>query len=214
MVIGVFVATVVVVTVKPTAVVPEATVTLTGTLATAGLLLDNDTTAPAGGAPPDNNTNPDVLEPPATLAGLTVTLCKVGPAASGVTVSVALLVSPLYEAVMVTGVVVVTAEVFTMKLPVNPVAVVVAGTLATAGLLLDKEITTTFGSHVDMTRVPKDALPPTTLAGLRSIVDNWEGGRAAWGVKLRTADHGPKTPAEFTPRTRQKWVLVPSPDVA
>ncbi|MET0662828.1 MAG: hypothetical protein ABWZ42_06830, partial [Ilumatobacteraceae bacterium] len=91
MVIGVFVPTVVVVTVKPTAVVPEPTVTLAGTLASAGLLLDNDTIAPAGGAPPDNNTNPDVLEPPATLAGLTVTLCKVGPAASGVTVSVALL---------------------------------------------------------------------------------------------------------------------------
>ena len=128
------------------------------------------------------------------------------------TVRVALLVSPLYEAVMVTAVVVVTAEVFTTKLPVNPVAVVVAGTLATAGLLLDKEITTTLGSNVDITSVPKDALPPTTFAGLRSIVDNCEGGGAVCGVKLRTAENGPATPAEFTPRTRQKWVLVPRSD--
>ena len=76
---GVFVLTLVVVTVKPTAVVPAPTVTLAGTLATVGLLLVNDTTAPAGGAPPDNITNPEVGEPPTTLGGLTVTLCRVGP---------------------------------------------------------------------------------------------------------------------------------------
>ena len=78
MVTDVFVLTLVVVTVKPTAVVPAPTVTLAGTLATAGLLLDSDTIAPPGGAPPDSVTNPDVFEPPATLDGLTVTLCRVG----------------------------------------------------------------------------------------------------------------------------------------
>ncbi len=95
MVTDVFVLTLVVVTVKPTAVVPEPTVTLAGTLATAGLLLDNDTVAPPCGAPPDSITKPDVLDPPATLDGLTVTLCRVGPAAAGVTVNVAVLVTPL-----------------------------------------------------------------------------------------------------------------------
>ena len=117
--------------------------------------------------------------------------------------------TPLYVAVIVTGVVAATAEVLTTKLPVNPLAatVVVAGTLATAGLLLDSEITAPSAADVDITTVPLDALPPTTVAGLRSIVDSCEGGGAACGVKLRTADHGPATPAEFTPRTRQKWVV-------
>ena len=82
MMTGVFVLTLVVATVKPTAVVPAPTVTLAGTLATAGLLLDNDTVAPACGAPADSITNPEVGEPPATLDGLTVTLCSVGPAAA------------------------------------------------------------------------------------------------------------------------------------
>ena len=63
-------------TVKPTAVVPAPTVTLAGTLATAGLLLDSDTTAPPVGAPPDSVTTADVLEPPAIVDGLTVTLCS------------------------------------------------------------------------------------------------------------------------------------------
>ena len=59
---------------KPTAVVPEPTVTLAGTLATAGLLLDNDTVAPPVVRPLTTPRKPDVLEPPTTLAGLIVTL--------------------------------------------------------------------------------------------------------------------------------------------
>ena len=74
MVTVVVVATLVVVTVNPLAVVPSATVTLAGMLTTLGLLLDNDTVAPPGGAPPDSDTNAEVLDPPVTLDGLTVTL--------------------------------------------------------------------------------------------------------------------------------------------
>ena len=76
-----------------------------------------------------------------------------------------------------TEVVVVTAEVLTTKLPVKPLsgAVVVAGTLATAGLLLDSEITAPpSGADVVRTTVPLDASPPTTVAGLRSSVDSCE----------------------------------------
>ncbi len=117
---------------------------------------------------------------------------------------------------IVTEVVVATADVLTTKVPVNPLAgtVVVAGTLATAGLLLDSEITAPPVADVVITTVPLDALPPTTVAGLRSIVDSCDGGGAVCGVKLRTADHAPATPAEFTPRTRQKWVVVERSDVA
>ena len=191
---------------NPAAVVPEPTVTLAGTLRTAGLLLDSDTVAPPAGAPLDSDTNAEVLFPPVTLDGLTVTLCNVGPAEAGVTVSVADRVSPLYDAVIVTVVLVATADVVTANDPVNPfcATVVVAGTLATAGLLLESEMTAPLVADVSITTVPDDVLPPTIDDGLRSMVDSREGGGAVWAVKLRTDDHGPTTPAELTPRTRQK----------
>ena len=79
MVTVVVVETVAVVTVNPRAVVPSVTVTLEGMLTTLGLLLDRATVAPPVGAPPDSETNADVLLPPVTLDGLTVTLCSVTP---------------------------------------------------------------------------------------------------------------------------------------
>ena len=47
-----------------------------------------------------------------------------------------------------------------------------------------------------------------------SIEPRTAGGGACCGVKLRTADHGTGHAAAFTPRTRQKWVVVASPLVA
>src|SRR5690242_6059926 len=96
------VETLAVVTVKPRAVVPSATVTLLGTLTTAGLLLDRDTIAPPTGAAPDNETKAEVSAPPVTLDGLTVTLWSAAPAPAAVTVRGAVLVFPLYVAVIVT----------------------------------------------------------------------------------------------------------------
>jgi hypothetical protein len=87
--------TLVVVTVKPRAVVPDATVTLAGMLTTAGLLLDSDTTASVSAAP-DSITNAEVGEPPDTLDGLAVTLCRLTEdAPEGVTVIVAERLEPL-----------------------------------------------------------------------------------------------------------------------
>ena len=40
------------------------------------------------------------------------------------------------------------------------------------------------------------------------------GAGGACGAKLRVTDQAPGTPAELTPRTRQKWVVVASPEVA
>ena len=89
MVTDVVVLTLVVATLKPDAVVPEPTVTLAGTLASAGLLLDRARSRRRGVRHRRAITKPDVSEPPATLDGLTVTLCRVGPAAAPVvTVSV------------------------------------------------------------------------------------------------------------------------------
>jgi hypothetical protein len=93
----VVVLTLVVVTVpKPKTVDPAGTVTLGCRLATAGLLLDSETTAPPAGAALDSVTYPDVLLPPVTLDGLTVTLCNVAPLGpAGVMVNVAERVFPL-----------------------------------------------------------------------------------------------------------------------
>src|SRR4051812_10489860 len=118
--------TVVVLTGNPNAVVPSGTVTLAGRLARLGLLLDNETVAPPAGAPLDSDTNPDVLLPPVTLDGLIVTLCKVAPVdPGGVTVSVPARLTPLYDAVIVTVVVVDTAAVETVNVPVNPLGATV-----------------------------------------------------------------------------------------
>jgi hypothetical protein len=62
-------ATLVVVTVKFAAIVPDVTVTFGGTAATVGLELDKVTTVPAGGAAPVKVTVPVVDAPPTTLEG-------------------------------------------------------------------------------------------------------------------------------------------------
>ena len=125
---------------------PAVTVTPAGTVATPGLLLESATTAPPCGAPPDNVTVPCAGEPPTRLEGEIMTLCSVaagGCVTAGVTVRLAVRVVPLYVAVMVTVVVDETVEVAIAKVAVKLIdaAVVVAGTLAIAGWLLDSAIT-------------------------------------------------------------------------
>jgi hypothetical protein len=153
--------------------------------------------------------------PPATVSGLTASLCKPGPggAADDVTVSVPVLVEPLYDAVMTTEVVAATAEVEIVKSPTKlPVGTVtVEGTLATAGLLLESETTVVSGAAALTMSVPLVASPPTTVVGLISRFVNAVGGGGVCGVKLRTADQAPATPAELTPRTRQNCVVVARP---
>ena len=91
---GVDALTLDVVTVKVALVAPAATVTLEGTLA-AVLLLDSNTTRPPAGAAPESVTCPCDVAPPVTLVGFTLTLCTLAGGASGVTVSVAVLLAPL-----------------------------------------------------------------------------------------------------------------------
>lgn len=52
--------------------------------------------------------------------------------------------------------------------------------------------------------MPWDVLPPTTATGLSTSADSAGVCAAAWGVKLRTVDHGPAVPAELIPRTRHQ----------
>ncbi len=208
--------TLVVFTVKPRAVVPDATVTLDGMLTTAGLLLESETTASVSAAAV-SITKAEVGEPPATLDGLAVTLWRLKAGApAGVTVSVAERLEPLYVAVITTDVDDATAEVETRNPPVKLLAgtVAVAGTLATAGLLLDSEIVVSVAGPDDITMVPLEASPPVTVVGFTSSEPNAAGGGGVWAVKLRAAENGPATPAELTPRTRQKCVPAASPVVA
>ena len=74
---------------------------------------------------------------------------------------------------MITTVVVVeTAAVEIKKVPVKPPVgtVTLAGTLATAGLLLESEITVVSGAASLTITVPLDRSPPTTVVGLMSSV--------------------------------------------
>lgn len=88
---------------------PGATVMFDGTVATAGSLLESATAFPPGGAGALKVTVPVAAAPPATLAGTTRTDDRA--AAAGFTASVADLVIPLSDAVIVTEVATVTALV-------------------------------------------------------------------------------------------------------
>jgi len=199
------VVTVVVEMLNETLRFPGNTVTAKGMLATTGLLLESDTVAPPGGALLDKMTAP--CEPALFSTGeFTTTLCRTGRGELGVTVSVAVLVVPLYAAVMVIVVLAVTGNVVIVNVPVKLklAAVTLGGTLATAGLLLVSAISAPPSGAVDAnTTVPLDRSPPTTIEGLVENVDNVGGGGAGCGVNVRTADHAPATPARLTPRTRQ-----------
>jgi len=77
---------------------PSGTVIVAGTVATAVLLLENETTAPPAGAGAVSVTVVDAVEPPCTLAGLMLTVSSVALGAGGggaVTVRVAVRVVPL-----------------------------------------------------------------------------------------------------------------------
>jgi hypothetical protein len=86
---GVDVVTADVVTVNVLLVLPAATITLEGTVATAVLLLESETTAPPDGAAPVSVTVPCDVFPPTTLVGLNERAESVGPLVPGVTVRTA-----------------------------------------------------------------------------------------------------------------------------
>ena len=92
MVTAVAAFTALVVIAKVLVVAPAATVTEAGTVAAFVLLLASVTTAPPAGAALLSVTLPVLFAPPVTAVGFTVTPFK---AAGGLTVSVAVLATPL-----------------------------------------------------------------------------------------------------------------------
>lgn len=153
---------------------PAATVTETGTAATAGLLLDSVTTSPPAGARPFSVTVLLVVDlPPTTDLGESFT--EAGNAGFTVRVPVFLFVPSL--AVMVTRVEAPTPVVVIVNgaETVDPPATVTeAGTVATAGLELVRVIAAppAGAEEVSVTVLATVELPPTTEAGESFSDDN------------------------------------------
>lgn len=124
----------VVVTLTVPDVLPALTVTIAGTT-TAVFLLDSDITAPTGGAGPMRITVAVDGLPAATLVGLIIISDRV----AAVTVSVAVLSTPLWFASIVMAAVAATPIVVTgdVAIVLSAVTVTVAGTVA-AALLADR----------------------------------------------------------------------------
>jgi hypothetical protein len=157
-------------TVKFALVAPAATVTLAGTVANAVLPLERVTTAPPAGAGALRVTVPVEVFPAATLVGLRLTEERVVAGGGGFTRRLMDLVASSTAAETVTTVVAVTALVDTVKFALAAPAgtVTLAGTAATAELLLERVTATPpVGAAVSSVTVAVEVLPPTTLVGLR-----------------------------------------------
>lgn len=207
MVAAVAAVTALVVTVKLAPVAPAGTVTLAGTAA-AVELEDSVTAAPPVGAALVSVTLPCEVPPPVTVPGFNPSVFRLaggGGADAGVTVSVAARLVPLYDPVSVTLVFAATALVVTPKLALlAPAATVtLAGTPATAGLLLARATTAPpEGAAALKLAVPVAEVGPTTLVGFTDTADKLATAAAACGSKRCVLENGPKTPAEFCARTR------------
>jgi hypothetical protein len=196
--------TALVVAVKPAPVAPAATVTLAGTPA-AALELESETSSPPVGAALVKLTVPCEVDPPVTLAGARLKELRLAGGGAGVTVTVAVRVTPFQAAVSVTAVEAVTAAVVTGKVVlVAPAAIVtLAGTEATAEFALESVTgAPPDGAALVSVTVAVTVLPPTTLVGESESVERLGALAAACGVKRRVVENGPNTPAEFRARTR------------
>ena len=174
---GVDTVTALVLTVNAALVAPARTITLEGTLA-APLLVVSSTCAPPVSAGPLSVTVPvEDCTPPVTLVGFSVTEERVGSACV-TTVSEAVLVTPAYDAEMVTGVDVVTALVLTVNNALLAPAgtVTLKGTLAAPLSLVRSTCAPPVSAGPLNVTVPvEDCAPPVTLMGF-SVSEERVGG--------------------------------------
>jgi hypothetical protein len=150
---------------------PGAIVTEVGTVATAVLLLDNNTVMPAPGAGPLRVIVPVLVAPPATAAGF----IPIEANTTGLTVKAAVLVVFRYTAEIVMLVAAVTDLLLKLKVAVVAPAATVAeaGTLAMLILLLDRvTIAPPAGAGAVRVMVPALVCPPTRDAGFIETIES------------------------------------------
>jgi hypothetical protein len=137
------------------------------------LLLESVTTRPPGPAGLLTVAVPAEVLPPVTPAGTSEIELSTG---TGFTVSVAVFVTPLYTAEIVTDVDVVTTVVVTVNVAeVAPWATVtLAGTEAAVVFELDSvTVMPPAGAAWLSVTVPVEALPPITVLGLTETDESW-----------------------------------------
>jgi hypothetical protein len=170
-------------------VAPAGTNTLEGTPATP-LLLESMTCAPPAGAGPLSVTVPvEYGAPPITLVGFSVSEERVG-SGGGVTVSEADLLTPPYDAEMVTVVDAVTGLVLAVKVAVVAPAgtATLEGTLAAPLLLESATCAPPAGAGLLSVTVPvEDCTPPITLVGF-SVSEESVGAGGGALVTVSVAD--------------------------
>jgi hypothetical protein len=127
-------------TVKLALVAPAGTVTPEGKVATEALLVESATVAPAAGASAESVTVPVVAVPAVAAVGFRPIAARV---VDGGTVSTADAVKAAYVAEIVTDVEADAefTEIVNVALAAPAGTITVAGTVATAGLLLERAIT-------------------------------------------------------------------------
>src|SRR3990172_879346 len=148
---------------------PVATVTDDGTVATEGLPLDSDTTAPPARAGASSVTVPIEPFPPITEEGEMDSEASV-TGISGRTVRVEDFETPPYRPEMVTAVETDTGKVVIAKVALLAPAATVTddGTVAAEGVPLDSDTTAPPArAGASSVTVPVDPFPPTTVEGLR-----------------------------------------------
>lgn len=153
---------------------PSGTVIVAGTVATAVLLLENETTAPPAGAGAVSVTVVEAVDPPCTLAGLTLTVSSAALGAGGggdVTVRVAVRVVPLWVAEITEVVVELTGLVATEDVVAEATPAgtsTEAGTVAAAVLLLVRDTRAPpAGAGAVSVTVAEPVPPPCRVVGLR-----------------------------------------------
>jgi hypothetical protein len=118
-------------------------------------------------------------------------------------------------AVIVTVVLAVTVLLAIVKVALVEPALIVtlAGTVAALVWLLERVTTAPpLGAALLSVTVPCEEFPPITAVGLSESDESVGVVEPVCGVKLRTADQLPATPAEFFPRTRQNSCAVGRPE--
>src|SRR5438067_8564199 len=114
-----------------------------------------------------------IVSSPSLHLAFVILTTSAAAGAPGLTVTVAVRVTPNHAAVMVAVVVVVTAEVVTANAPVEapPLTTTSVGTWTTAVLLLDRRTSAPSVIPVNVT-VPVALLPPVSVDGLTETADS------------------------------------------